>query len=174
MSLAVRSYADAVSEGLTEPWRAGIRAEGLRAVEGLPPQLDLAITRASIATKGSWWWAIFAILQWVALAAALGGVLWLLGFVVLPNIGLRPPEVPQVEGWPLTTLLIVGGVLLGILLGVLGAAVGGATASRRRRLARKALLGQVTTVAQERVVVPIEAELDRSRRFDAALTAARG
>ncbi len=173
VSLAVRSYADAVSEGLTEPWRAGIRAEGLRAVEGLPPQLDLAITRANLPTKGSWWWAIFAILQWVALAAALGGVLWLLGFVVLPNIGLRPPEVPQVEGWPLTTLLIVGGVLLGILLGLLGAAVGAATASRRRRLARKALLGQVAAVAQERVVAPIESELERSRRFDAALTVAR-
>jgi hypothetical protein len=40
-------------------------------------------------------------------------------------------------------------------------------------VARKALLGQVATVARERVVVPIEAELDRSRRFELALAAAR-
>jgi hypothetical protein len=173
VSLAVRSYADAVSEGLTEPWRAGIRAEGLRAVEGLPPQLDLAITRAKLPTKGAWWWAIFAILQWVGLAAALAGVLWLLGVAFVPALAPLLSPVPQVESWPLTTLLIVGGVLLGILLGVLGALIGGATASRRRRIARKALLGQVATVAEERVVAPIESELERTRRFTAALTTAR-
>ena len=116
---------------------------------------------------------IFAILQWVALAAALAGVLWLLGIAFVPPLAPLLSPVPQVEGWPLTTLLIVGGVLLGILLGVLGAAIGGATAARRRRLARKALLGQVATVAQERVVAPIDAELDRSRRFDARSTTAR-
>jgi hypothetical protein len=71
-------------------------------------------------------------------------------------------------------LLIVGGVLLGILLGVLGSVIGGATASRRGRLARKALLAQVSLVARERVAAPIESELERSRRFDAAITTARG
>ena len=79
-----------------------------------------------VPTKGAWWWVIFAILQWVALAAALAGVLWLLGIAFVPPLAPLLSPVPQVEGWPLTTLLIVGGVLLGILLGVLGAAIGGA------------------------------------------------
>jgi GTP-binding protein EngB required for normal cell division len=174
VSLAVRGYADAVSEGLTEPWRAGIRHEAQGAVEALPTKLDLAVTRARLPTRGSWWWVIFGILQWVSIVTALAGVLWLLAIALLPNIGLRAPAVPMVEGWPLTTLLILGGVLLGILLGLAGAAIGAGVAAQRRRSARKALVAQVSLVAQEFVVAPIDGELDRARRFDAELRTARG
>lgn len=173
-SLAVRGYADGLSEGLTEPWRAGIREQGQSAIAALPDKLDLAITRSSLPTKGSWWWVIFGVLQWVSIAAALGGVLWLLAIAFLPNLALQAPVVPKVEGWPLTTLLILGGVLLGILLGVIGSALGAATAAGRRRSARRSLLAQVGAVAQEFVVAPIDVELDRVRRFDTALAAARG
>ncbi len=172
VSLAVRAYAEAVSDGLTEPWRAGIRDQGQRAVEGLPARLDLAISRATLPTKGSWWWVIFGILQWVSLAAALVGVLWLLALAFLPMVPW--PAVPTIEGWPLTTLLIMAGVLLGILLGLAGAAFGAATGASRRRAARKSLLAQVGTVSSEVVVGPIDAELDRVRKFATALTAANG
>jgi GTP-binding protein EngB required for normal cell division len=171
VSLAVRGYADTVSLGLTEPWRAGIRDQGQRAVETLPAKLDLAISRAQLPTKGSWWWVIFGILQWISIAAALAGVVWLLLLAFLPAIPW--PEVPTVEGWQLTTLLILAGVLLGILLGIAGAAIGAATAAQRKRRARKALLAQVALVADEFVVAPIEGELERARRFEAALAAAR-
>lgn len=170
VSLAVRSYADTVSAGLTEDWRAGIRDRGQSAIDGLPNRLDLAITRTTLPTKGSWWWVLFGIVQWIAIAAALAGVLWLLGIAFLPMVPW--PEVPKVEGWPLTTLLILGGVLLGVLLGILGAALGAATAASRRRRARKALLAQVAVVTQECVVAPLDEELERARSFDAALKAA--
>jgi hypothetical protein len=146
-SLAVRGYADAVSDGLTEPWRAGIRQRGQAAIGALPDKLDLAITRSALPTGGSWWWVIFGVLQWVAIAAALAGVLWLLAIAFLPNLALQAPAVPKVEGWPLTTLLILGGVLLGILLGLLGSALGAATGAARRRRARSALLAQVGVAA---------------------------
>lgn len=174
VSLAVRGYADAVSRGLTEPWRAAVRQAGLDAVDGLPPDLDLAVSRAQLPAKGSWWWVLFGILQWVSIATALAGVLWLLGIAFLPRIGLAPPEVPEVEGWPLTTLLILGGVLLGILLGLVGVAIAAATAASRRRRARKALLTQVAAIADGRVIRPIDAELARAERFATALATARG
>ena len=174
VSLAVRGYADAVSDGLTEPWRAGIRQAALRAVDVLPPKLDLAIARTSLATKGSWWWVLFAALQWIALAAALVGVLWLLAIALVPPLALLLPPVPKIEGWPLTTLLIAGGVLLGILLGLLGAGIGAAVGRARRRRARKGLLSQVALVSKEFVIDPIAGELDRARRFDVALDLARG
>jgi GTP-binding protein EngB required for normal cell division len=173
VSLAVRGYAEAVSDGLTDQWRAGIREVGLRAVDILPAKLDLAITRTSLPTKGSWWWTVFAILQWIAVVAALSGVLWLLVIALVPPLAMLLPPVPEVEGWPLTTLLIGGGVLLGILLGLLGAAVGAAAGSARRRRARRALHRQIELVSNEVVVQPVEAELERVRRFDAALAAAR-
>lgn len=169
VSLSVRGYAEAVSTGLTEPWRAGIRDAANNAVETLPSQLDLAISRASLNTKGSWWWVIFAILQWVAIAAALVGVVWLLGLAFLPMVPW--PSVPRVEGWPLTTLVILGGVLLGILLGLAGSAIGAAGAAGRRRAARKSLLAQVASVSSAMVVAPIDAELARAQQFGAALAA---
>lgn len=174
VSLAVRGYADAVSEGLSEPWRAGIRDAGQSAIETLPARLDVGISRAALPTKGSWWWVPFGILQWVSIATALAGVLWLLAIAFVPGLAAVLPPVPQIEGWPLTTLLILGGVLLGILLGLAGAGIGAAVAAQRRRRARKALVAQVATVAQELVVAPIDGELDRARRFDAALVTARG
>jgi len=173
VSLAVRGFADTVSDGLSEPWRAGVRDEGQKAVESLPKELDLAISRATLPTGGSWWWVIFSILQWVSVLAALAGVVWLLVIALLPGIAVLLPPVPKVEGWPLTTLLIAAGVMLGILLGLAGAALGAAGAAARRRAARKSLTAQVAEAAQRLVVAPVESELARARQFAATLTVAQ-
>ena len=179
-SLAVRGYAEAASEGLSEAWRAPVREAATDAVAALPPRLDLAIARAPLPTGRSWWWPVLTILQVVALLAALGGVLWLLGIAFLPAIpflpgfGLRAEDVPVIEGWPLTTLLIAGGVLLGIVLGLLAGIIAAAVAARRRRRARAALRKQVSLVAEELAVAPVAAQLDRARDFAAALDAAAG
>lgn len=173
VSLAVRGFADTASEGLTEPWRAGVRLSGLQALETLPGALDLAIARTALPTRGSWWWAPFGILQWISIAAALAGVVWLLLIALLPGVALLLPPVPQVQGWPVTTLLIAGGVLLGILLGLAGAGLGAVAGAQRRRAARRALLVQVATVAQEVVAAPVAAELSRAEDFASALSIAR-
>lgn len=173
VSLAVRGYADAAAEPFTESWRVGIRAEGAQALDRLPGSLDLAIARTALPTRGSWWWIPFGILQWLAIAAALAGVLWLLALAWTPTIGIRLPEVPKIEGWPTTTLLILGGVLLGILLAVAAAAISAAVGAHRRRRARRALLSQVAVVAREYVVDPIASELERAKLFGAALEMAR-
>lgn len=173
-SLAVRTYAEAVAEPFSESWRAGIRDAAQSGLDELPRSLDLAVSRASLPTRGSWWWPVFGVLQWVSILAALAGVLWLLGIAFLPRFGLEAPTVPVVEGWPVTTLLIAGGVLLGILLGIAAAGIGAAVASSRRRRARSAIVERVAEVARERIVAPLAAEVDRAARFSSALSAARG
>lgn len=174
VSLAVRGYADAVSDGLTEPWRAAVRETGQGALDAAPAALDLAISRAQLPTRASWWWVPFGILQWLSIAAALAGVLWLLTLAFLPGLALALPPVPVVEGWPVTTLLIAGGVLLGILLGLAGAALGALGGGHRKRVARRALLAEVGVVARDIVIAPIADQLERARRFGAALARARG
>lgn len=173
ISLAVRGFADTVSTGLAEPWRAGIRDSAQGALDDLPAALDLAITRTELPTRGSWWWVIFGILQWLSIAAALAGVVWMLLLGFLPAVAALLPPVPTVQAWPLTTLLLTGGVLLGILLGLAGAALGAVGAGHRRRVARKALLASVAAVAQEVVVAPVVGELARAERYVAALQVAR-
>jgi GTPase SAR1 family protein len=167
-SLAVRQFADAAAEGLDENWRSGIRATVDRSVTGLPDALDLAIARTPLPARGSWWWVIFGVVQWVAILAGLVGVGWLLAAALFPTIGLPPPEIPRMEGWAVPTLLIAAAVLLGILLGIVAAALSALTAASRRRRARRLLLASVEGVVQEFVVAPVAAELDRARNFAAA------
>lgn len=174
VSLAVREFADAAADGLAESWRSSIRSTAEGSIATLPDALDLAIARTPLPARGSWWWAIFRIVQWVAIVAGLVGVGWLLAAAFLPTMGLPPIDVPRVEGWAVPTLLIAAAVLVGVLLGLVGAAFGALTAASRRRRTRRLLLTSVDAVVRESVVAPVTAELDRVRDFAAALGIARG
>ncbi len=173
VSLGVRGYADAAAEGLAETWRIGMRGTAEQAIAALPDELDLAIARTPLPAKGSWWWVIFSVLQWVSVLAALVGIGWLLGAAFLPNFGLPAFDVPKVEGWAVPTLLIAGGVVLGILLGLLGAVFAAAAAAVRRRRTRTLLLASVGEVVRRIAVAPMLADLDRARDYSAALALAR-
>lgn len=172
VSLAVRQFADAAAEGLTDTWRAGIRSTAEEGLASLPPKLDLAIASTPIPARGSWWWVIIGIVQWLVLLAGLVGVGWLLAAALLPTWGLPRIEVPTVEGWAVPTLLIVGAVLAGILLGLLSAALGAAAAASRRRRARKALVASIRAVVQTEVVGPVTAQVERAREYAASVAVA--
>lgn len=168
LSRAVRGYSDAASEGLPEAWRSGIRGEAERSLGALPDALDLALASTPLPTRGSWWWPVFGVLQWIAVLAGLTGVGWLLAAAFLPAFGLPSIEIPRVEGWAVPTLLIAAAVLVGILLGLLAAAFGAASAASRRRRARHRLVLAVDAVLQRLVVEPVAADLDRVRAYSAA------
>ncbi len=172
VSLAVRQFGDAAAEGLSDAWRAGIRATAETGIAGLPADLDLAIARTPIPARGSWWWVIIGIVQWLVLLAGLAGVGWLLAAALLPTWGFPRIEVPTVEGWAVPTLLIAGAVLAGILLGLLSAALSAAAAASRRRRARKALVASVGAVVHTQVVGPVTTEVERAREYAAAVAVA--
>ncbi len=173
VSLAVRGFADTAAAGLVEQWRSGLRTRAESALETLPDALDLAIARTPLPARGSWWWVPFAVLQWAAVLAGLVGVGWLLAAAFLPRFGFPAPEIPQVEGWAVPTLLIVGAVLAGILLGLLGGLFAALTAASRRRRTRRRLLDSVGVVVREAVVAPLTAELENAEAFAAALRIAK-
>ncbi|HWR85125.1 MAG TPA: GTPase [Rhodoglobus sp.] len=174
LSLAVRGFADTASEGLTESWRAGVRSESERSLTALPDALDQALAGTPLPARGSWWWPIFTVVQWIALLAGLVGVGWLLAAALLPTFGFPPVEVPRIEGWAVPTLLIAGAVVLGILLGLLAALLSAVTAASRRRRTRQRLGKAIDGVVQRLVVEPVEAELQRARAFAAARATAGG
>jgi len=178
LSLAVRSFADSAAEGLAGPWKAAVRTTAEGSLAQLPADLDLAIAGTPLPAKGSWWWVIVGIVQWVAIVAGVGGALWLVGASLLPTFGLPSLLIPRVEegpleGWAIPTLLIVAAVLIGVLLGLIAGALSALTAAGRRRRTRRRLLAAVDEVVQRDVVTPVRTELDRAREVAAALVTAR-
>ncbi len=178
LSMAVRTFADEASAGMSAPWRAGVRTTAEQALDKLPAGLDLAIARTKLPARGSWWWAIVGIVQWVAIVTGVVGGLWLLAAALLPTFGLPALSIPRVEtapleGWAVPTLLIIAAVLVGVLLGLLSSVLSAVTAAGRRRSSRRRLLASVDEVVQRDVATPVSAELNRARAVSAALEIAR-
>jgi hypothetical protein len=113
------------------------------------------------------------VVQWLALLTAVGGLGWLGVLAVLGYLQLPVPEVPRVEGWPIPTLMIAGGALLGILLAITAKFITVGVAHTRATAARKRLKAAVSQVAGKHVIEPVEAEIGRMKAFSEALKTAR-
>ncbi|GGC98092.1 hypothetical protein GCM10011512_26290 [Tersicoccus solisilvae] len=171
---AVRDYLQAAGAGMPEPWQRELRADVRRRQEELPDALDRAIAGTDLgAGRTAWWWPLVSVVQWLALAAALVGVAWLLVLAALAWFQLPVPPTPRVEGWPVPTLLILGGVLIGVLLGGLLSVVNGLAAAARTRRSRRRLRAAVDDVAQRLIAAPAERFCARYADFAVAVQRAR-
>ncbi|HWV79092.1 MAG TPA: GTPase [Isoptericola sp.] len=183
---AVRRYVDEVTEGAPDPWVLVARARAQDAIDRMPGDLDQAVvgTRLEAARRPRWWAAVGA-LQWVFLAAAVVGLLWLAAAAVveyfrLPSLVL-PVLTVDLTGsgggvlempWP--TLLAIGGLLAGLLLAFVARVVAGWGARRRRARVRRRLRESVSGVADRLVRVPVGDELAALARCRAAAAIAAG
>ncbi|AKK02280.1 GTPase family protein [Corynebacterium epidermidicanis] len=172
----VREYAARVAEGLPEQWQHAVGDCTEQVVEKLPEELDRVATRTKLPAQPSGVWNIFTLLQWLALLAALVGVGWYLAIAFLPGIitPLLGETIPEVEGWPVPTLLIMAGLLLGIVLGLFTAAFGFAISAVIRSRTRAALRDEVSEVSGTVVEDPLLDIRDDYADFLAKISLARG
>ncbi len=172
---ALRTLADEASVGLRRGWSDAVRAATKSSGTGLSDALDRAVATTDLdLERHRRWWSAIRVLQWVLLAAVLVGLGWLGAAFLLAYLQL--PPLPRVTWWgfPVPTVLGVGGVVAGLLvagLARIGVAVG---ARRRARLARQRLLAAVGQVSAEQVVAPVRAELERYEAARSAIARARG
>ena len=172
---AVRTLAAAAGAGAAEPWAAAIRHAGREHAEELPGAVDQAIAATDLgAGRGSWWHPVLDVLQWLALLTAVVGAGWLGVLALAGYLQFPLPPAPTVEGFPLPTLLLVGGLALGVLLALLAIPLTRWTAAARGRRARRRLEEATTDVGRRLVVDPVRAEVDRFRAFRDALARASG
>jgi hypothetical protein len=172
---AVLNYADAAAHGAPAAWVRSTRDVADAAAIGLPDRLDRAIIRAPLVPRRSpRWWALAGFFQWMLLAAAVAGGLWLLGLAALGYLQFDVPGAPKVEGVPIPTLLLGVGLLGGVVLAVIARTVAGSGARRAAKAARAALRVEVSRVVDREVVAPVSAELGTLVEFRSALVAARG
>ncbi len=176
LRLSLREYADHRIGDAPGPWARRAREAAGANVDALPAKLSAAVTAtARRATSPPRWWSAFGWLQRGLALAVITGALWLVGLGLLGY--LRVPAEPfevEIGGWPLPTLLLLGGVALGLLLAWvarLPAAIGG---RRRGATAVKALERAVEDIAAEEVRAPLDRELERWERLGKALAAVQG
>ncbi|MDO5684161.1 MAG: 50S ribosome-binding GTPase [Propionibacteriaceae bacterium] len=159
---AVRDLADEAAEGLPRGWAVAVRDASRQHQDALPDQLDRAIATTDLGLDGDHgWWTFVKIVQWLLIACVVTGLGWLaVAFVMLY---LQLPPLPEITWWglPAPTVLAGAGVLAGLLVALfarIGVEVGARRAERR---ARGALVASIANVTREKVVEPINAELDR-------------
>ncbi|GIH91757.1 GTPase [Planobispora siamensis] len=174
MDTAIRDAAAAASAGLPEAWAAAVRHAARSRVNELEDRLDRAVATTSLgASRRPLWWRVAGAAQWLVLATAVAGALWLLGLFVMDYLRLPELPVPTAGELPWPTALLLGGILLGLVLALLSRIVAWIGARRRARKAAKALRASVGEVARALVLEPVEQELARHRRFTEAITIAR-
>ena len=171
---AVRALADQAAQGLTRGWADEIKRAARSAEEALPDRVDRAIATTDLdLAKHRRWWQLIRVLQWILVAAVVGGLGWLALSFLLAYLQL--PPLPEVLWWgfPAPTVLAVGGVLAGLLLAGL-ARIGVEVGARRRTAkARQSLRAAIAKVTGELVIDPVKAEQERYESARLALERAR-
>lgn len=154
----VRDYAAVLEQGMPARWADALHDETEVVVDKLPDKLDRAAAGTRLPAEPSKAWGMFTFIQWLALLTALVGVGWYLMVAFLPGalVPLLGEDLtPDVEGWPIPTLLILGGVLLGIVLGLLIAVFGGVISAGIRSRTRRALRREVSAMSQAEITAPL-------------------
>lgn len=126
---------------------------------GLPDALDQAAGRTDLRMEPPRWWRALGAGQWLASAALLVGLVWLLLLWVLDAVALPEPPTPRWGEIPVPSALALGGALTGIVVSVVARWLTALGARRRGRRARAALTERVAEVVDRDVVAPVNAEL---------------
>jgi energy-coupling factor transporter ATP-binding protein EcfA2 len=174
VTTAVRRARDTVGEGLPQAWRDDLRRT-VEVSEGeLADRLDRAVAGTDLGPdRVPLWQRAAGGFQWVLALVALVGALWLLALVVLGFFQLDEiVPLPRVEGLPLPTLLVVGGLLAGVLLALVSRPLVRMRARRRARAAERRLRAAIEAVAEEELLAPMAAVREDAARFRAAVQTA--
>jgi len=169
----VRALADHASEGLGKSWVEAVRRASTSRLDDLGDRLDAAMAETDLGIARIPVWAgIVRVLQWLLILTAIGGAGWLATLAVMDFLELEKPTTPKVGGFPIPTLMLLGGVALGVLLALGCRLLVRATARRRAASADKRLRAAVHEVAIERVVTPVRTELEAHTAVRKGLTLA--
>src|SRR4051794_37389256 len=156
----VRALAEAVAAPLARPWAESVRRASLSRLPDLNDRLDSALGATELNADRIPVWAGFVrLLQWLLLLAALAGAVWLAVLATDRYLGVAEPSTPDVGGFPVPTVMLLGGVVLGIVLALVCRLLVSATARSRARSADRRLRSAIAGVADELVVAPVRAEL---------------
>jgi hypothetical protein len=151
-----------------------VRRTALAREDELPERLEAAVSGTDLRLRTPRWWRAAGLLQALLAALTVAGALWLLALAALGYLQVDDVvPTPEVEGFPVPTLLLGGGALAGMVLAAVAGVLVKIGAKRRARVAHRALEKRVQAAGEELVIAPVEAELDAHERLRKALDTAR-
>lgn len=163
VDLATRTYVRDASAGLPVRWAQAVEDAVDQGEGALSDALDQALVHTPLRARRPVWWFVTNVLQWLLGILAMLGLLWLAVLWVLGLAQIPAPETPAVGILPVPFLMLVGGLGFGILLGVLARWWAKVGARNRKSVIAQRLRVSVATVADERVLIPVDEVLDRHR-----------
>jgi GTP-binding protein EngB required for normal cell division len=181
---AVRQYVERVTDGAPDAWVLSARNRAQDGIDRLPDALDAAVAGTQLeAARRPVWWRVVGALQWLFLAAAVVGLLWLGVAAALAYFQLPPLLMPRLTAdlteagggvleIPWATALVAGGVLAGLLLALVSRLFAAIGARRRAARARRRLRESVAEVADRLVRLPVGEEMVALARCRTAATIA--
>jgi GTP-binding protein EngB required for normal cell division len=170
---AVRGVADSVTAQMTPPWAAAVRTASTSRLGDFTDALDSSVAGTDLGvTKDPAWWRGVRVLQWLLFFIAVVGALWLAALAFFAYLRLPEPGNVDWHGFPLPTLLLIGGVLAGLLVAAISRTAARVSARRRAARARGRLRGGIERVCEEFVIAPMQRELDAYATCRDGLTAA--
>jgi GTP-binding protein EngB required for normal cell division len=171
---ALRQVCDTAAAGLPAAWQRSVREAAHGRSGDVRDALDRAVVGTDLGTdRTPVWWRLAGAAQWLLVLAAVVGAGWLLLLGVGSYLRLPDPPTPDVGGFAVPTLLLLGGVALGLLLALVGRAVANGSAVVRRKRAESRLRSAIEKVADELMLAPLESEVARHHRARDALERAR-
>jgi hypothetical protein len=173
VKLAGLGLTERASEGLPVLWAEAVSDAAAPTDDRLYERLDRVVVTTPLRSNPPAWWRAMGWLQWLTGAAALAGLVWLVVLGVVGWLQLPQIDTPKVGAFPLPTLLLVAGVVLGLLLAALARAMAGVGARRRRAVVARRLHDAIGVVATEQLVDPVHEVLGRHRRTRELLDDAR-
>jgi len=164
---ALRQLGDEVTAGLPSGWASAVRTAATGQRANLPAALDAGLDQADLGVdQQPGWWRFVRVVQWVLIGVVVAGIVWAV------IAGMATFAAPAWHGirWP--AIVIVLGVVLGVAVALVCHAAVAVAARRRAARASLAMRAQVAQVADQQVVRPVTAELQRYASFVAAVARA--
>jgi GTP-binding protein EngB required for normal cell division len=175
VATAARSLADRAGDELPAPWPTLVRSAATANEGRVADRLDRAVGGAGLEATRPRWWSAVSLLQRLLAAVIVVGLVWLLARAAFGFLRVEDAiPIPELQGVPIPTGLLVGGALAGLALAFLAKLANGIGARRRSRAAARALRQEVEEVAHELVIDPVERELDAHERLRRAVGVAAG
>jgi GTP-binding protein EngB required for normal cell division len=174
---AITVFADAISDGLPDPWPRTIRSAARSRAADISSALSTAISESvpAAARIPDWWRLVFA-WQWLLVALVAAGIGWM-GVIIAVGVfhamGQHPPElIGSAALIPWVAAMVVAFLLLGWLTatGSLNAVT--LAFDREREQIAAAMRARIDAVARDLVVIPAGTELTTYTEFCTELTAA--